>query len=179
MKRKIPDTISEAEVILILNAEENLKKRLAYALMFYQAMRISEVTNLTTEHIDKQKLMIHIKEAKGMKDRDIPIAPFFAKPGEQRAVGLKGLTINLRQLPINFSIRTIERCLKRISIDVLDKDIHPHTLRHSGATYYLNKKKWNIRQLQRFLGHSKITTTEIYTHVSPEDLFNKMWEGES
>ena len=176
MKRKIPNTKTEEELILILNGEENIKKRLAYAIMFYQAMRIGEVINLKTEHINPKQLMIHIKEAKGKKDRDIPIALFFAKTGEQRTAGLHGLKISLKQLPINFSIRTIERSLKRVSLKVLDKNIHPHTLRHSGATYYLNKKGWDIRQLQRFLGHSKITTTEIYTHVSPKDLFNKMWE---
>jgi len=177
--RKIPITITEEELILILNAEEDIKKRLCYAIMFYQAMRVGEVISLGPEHIDRQSLMIHIKEAKGMKDRDVPIALFFAKPGEQRASGLRGLSIKLSSLPINYSIRTIERSLKALSLKVLNKDIHPHSLRHSGASHYLNKKKWDIRQLQRFLGHSKITTTEIYTHVSPQDLFNKMWEDDN
>ncbi len=179
MKRIIPDTITEEELILILNAEEDIKKRLCYAIMFYQAQRVGEVINLRLEHIDKKQLMIHLKNCKGQKDRDIPISPFFAKPGEQRAVGLKGLTIHLKHLPINFTIRTIERSLKKCAKEVLNKNIHPHTLRHSGATYYLNKKKWNVRQLQQFLGHAKITTTQIYLHVSPQDLFNKMWEGEN
>lgn len=47
---------------------------------------------------------------------------------------------------------------------------------NSGATYYLNEKKWNIRVVQQFLGHSDIGTTQIYTHVKPEDLFKAMWE---
>ncbi len=176
--RKLPTTITEEELILIINTEQDIKKRLAYALMFYQCMRVGEVVSLGIEHIDKQSMMLHLKECKGSKDRDIPIALFFVKVEKQRAIGLKGLSIHLKNLPINFSIRTIERSLKAIAKQTIKKDIHPHTLRHSGATWYLNKKKWNVRQLQQFLGHSKITTTEIYLHVNPQDLFNKMWEGE-
>jgi integrase/recombinase XerC len=173
-KRIIPNTVTEEELIAILNVEPKIKRRLAYALMFYQCMRVGEVVRLTHKNIDKQKLMIHIKESKNMKDRDIPISPFFVK----RDPRLKGLKITLKQLPIDCSIRTLERSIKRIGRIALNKNLHPHILRHSGATWYLNKKKWDLRQLQRFLGHEKISTTTIYTHVSPQDLFNKMWEEE-
>lgn len=164
MPRKIPETITEEELLLILKAIKNTKKRLAYMLGFYEGMRVSEVINLRLENIDKGRKLIMIKEAKGKKDRNIPIAPEVYN--------------GLKYLPIGGGVRALQISFKKISIKVLNKsNIHFHTLRHSGATYYLNKKKWDLRSVQVFLGHSKIATTEIYTHVYPEDLVNRMWEN--
>lgn len=58
----------------------------------------------------------------------------------------------------------------------LNKDLHFHCLRHSGITHYLTKKRWSSLEVQRLAGHSKITTTQIYTHIRPDDLVNRMWE---
>ncbi len=57
------------------------------------------------------------------------------------------------------------------------KDLHFHSLRHSGITHYLTKKKWSSLEVQRLAGHSKIATTLIYTHINPQDLVNRMWES--
>ena len=167
-KRTIPDTISEEEIVEILKHTKNPQHRAAFYLGFYQGMRVSEVAKLTQENIDKQSHLIKIKQAKGSKDRHIPIV----KP-----ILLSNNTIFqiLKQIPIKIGIRAIQYAFKNKAKRVLKKDIHFHTLRHSGATWLLNKKKWDIRQVQRFLGHSKIQTTEIYTHVSPEDLINLEW----
>lgn len=166
--RKIPDTIQEEELIQILNREKSKKKRLAYMLGFYQAMRLSEVINLTPERVNYNQHIIEIKEAKGKKDRHVPII----KPLKLREIEVK---LALRHLPIGIGGRALQIAFKKKAKEVLNKDLHFHTLRHSGATWLLNKKKWDIRQVQRFLGHSKIQTTEIYTHVSPEDLIALEW----
>lgn len=160
--RKIPQVITEEELVQLMQVEPKLKYRYAYALGFYECLRVSEVVHLGKEHIDKQMRILHIKEAKGHKDRDIPIAPEVWK--------------GLKFIPIGCSIRTLQRNFKQAGIKALNKNLHFHILRHSGITHYLNKKKWDIRQLQRLAGHSKISTTEIYAHVNPEDLVNKMWE---
>lgn len=162
---KIPEIITEEELIKILQAEKKPKFSYAYALGFYDCMRVSEVVNLTKENIDKGQRMFHIKEAKGHKDRDIPVAPEVMK--------------GLKFIPVGCSVRTLQRNFKQAGLKALNKNLHFHILRHSGITHYLNKKRWDIRQLQRFAGHSKISTTEIYTHVNPEDLVNKMWESYS
>jgi len=163
MGRKIPITISEKELILIVKKVKNPKHKLAFMLGFYQCMRVGEVVSLLPSNIDKGMKLILIKQGKGDKDRNIPIAP--------EVIG------GLRHLPVGVGIRALQKSFKKYSINVIDKDIHFHTLRHSGATHYLNVKKWDIRQVQVFLGHSKIQTTEIYTHVSPQVLIDKMWEG--
>jgi len=103
---------------------------------------------------------IHIKNAKGNKDRNIPLA--------------KEVEPYLDALPIELSERSLGVAFKRMAKNVLGKDMHFHCLRHSAGTHYLNVKKWNIRLVQDFLGHSSIATTQIYTHVNPSDLLNAM-----
>lgn len=166
--RKIPETISEEELIKIVTSEKDNKKRLAYLLGFYQAMRVSEVIKLLPENIELNSHIIKIKQAKGEKDRNIPIV----KPLKLRE---NEIVLALKHLPIDIGVRALQIAFKRKAKEVLEKDLHFHTLRHSGATWLLNKKKWDIRQVQRFLGHSKIQTTEIYTHVSPSDLVALEW----
>lgn len=160
--KKIPETMSEDDVITILNVVKKPHHKLAIALGFYQAMRVSEVVKLKPEDIDYGQKIIRIKDAKGKKDRNIPIAP-------QVQRGLKN------NLPIKCGIRALEIMFKKISKKVLNRDLHFHSLRHSGATYYLNEKKWDSRQVQVFLGHNSLQTTQIYCHVRPQDLVDLMW----
>lgn len=162
MKFVIPKTITEEELIKILKTIRNNKIRLAFALGFYECMRVSEVVNLKPENINKDLKLIEIKQSKGSKDRNIPIAPEIMK--------------GLKHLPVGCSIRTLQRQFKNKCKEVLEKDCHFHTLRHSGVTYYLVKKRWSSLEVQRMAGHSKITTTQIYTHINPVDLVDRMWE---
>ncbi len=161
--RVLPETISEEELISILKTTSQLHHRLAYALGFYNCLRISEVINLRPEHLEYGQKLMRIKEGKGKKDRNIPIAPEVFR-------GLK------RNLPIGIGVRALQIAFKKKGLEVLKKDLHFHQLRHSGATHYHNIKGWDIRKLQVFLGHSRIDTTEIYTHILPKDLMKVMWE---
>lgn len=162
MGRKIPETITEKEFIELIKHIKNPKKKLAYSLGFYQAMRVSEVIKLQKENIDRNRRLILIKDAKGSKDRNIPISP--------------NVLAGLKHLPIGCGIRALQMSFKNASKKYLNKDLHFHTLRHSGATHYLNVKKWDVRYVQQFLGHSNLNTTQIYTHVNPQNLMEKMWE---
>jgi len=168
MKRKIPTTITEEELIEVLLATKNFKHRASYILGFYQAMRISEVINLKPENIIKDRHIIELKNCKGAKDRNIPII----KPLK---LSMNTMWFAFKQVPINLSPRALQIAFKNKSKKVLGKDLHFHCLRHSGATWLLNKKRWDVRQVQQFLGHSKLATTEIYTHVSPQDLMELEW----
>lgn len=168
--RKLPETISEEELIKILKATKKDNHKLAFMLGFYEAMRISEVVKLKPEHIEKSKHLIHIKEAKGKKDRDIPVVkPLKLNP--------QSVLRALNKLPVGCGERSLEIAFKNKCKKVLGRDLHFHTLRHSGATWLLQKKKWNLRQVQFFLGHSKISVTEIYTHVGAGDLIDLEWEN--
>lgn len=173
MAFKIPETITEAELIAIINdpkVKKNVRNRYVYLFSFYQCLRISEVMKLLPEDYDPNTKLLHIRQAKRKKDRKVPISPKVIR-------ALKFLPLGSTKAK-DKGIRAIQYALKKDAKRILGKDIHPHTLRHSGATYYLNAKRWDIRQLQRFLGHSDIKITQIYTHVNPEDLTKLMWEDD-
>lgn len=162
--RKIPTTITEEEFLKLLKDVRMKHHQLAFCLGFYQCMRVSEVVKLKPEDVDIQRHIIMIKEGKGMKDRNIPINP-------------KIIRI-LKHLPVDCGARALQIALRRKGKQILNKDLKFHSLRHSGATYYLNQQKWDIRHVQQFLGHSKLDTTQIYTHVSPKDLSKLMGWGD-
>lgn len=163
MAKILFETITEEELNKIIDNTKKPHHKLAFALGFYECMRISEIVNLKPENIDKNLKIIKIKQAKGKKDRNIPIAPEIMK--------------GLKHLPIKCGVRALQQKFKQIANKILNrKDLHFHTLRHSGITHYLTKKKWSSLEVQRLAGHSKISTTEIYTHIRPEHLINRMWE---
>lgn len=162
MGLKLPEIITEEELLQLLNKTKHKHHYLAYALGFYQAMRISEIVNLKLEDIDFNLKLIWIKQGKGSKDRKIPLAP-----------QVKSI---IKDLPIKCGVRALEIAFKGISKQVLNKDLHFHCLRHSGITHYLVKKGWSSLEVQRLAGHSRITTTQIYTHINPQDLVNRMYD---
>jgi len=165
---KLFDTITEEQLLQIVKATKLLKYKLAFLLGFYQCMRVSEIAKLKQENINKNLKLIYIKEAKGHKDRNIPISP--------------EVISKLKYLPCgsdtakDYGIRSIQYAFTTASKKVLGNPINIHMLRHSGITYYLTKKKWNTMQVQRLAGHSKSSITEIYTHIRPQDLVDQMWE---
>ena len=162
VKRIIPETISEEEFIQLISGVKKPHHKLSFILGFYACMRVSEVVNLKPENVDIKQRLIRIKQAKGKKDRNVPLP-------KQAVRGVKNL-------PVGIGERSLQIAIKKYGKKMLDKDIHFHTLRHSGATHYLNKKKWSLRHIQQLLGHSQLSTTAIYTHVNPDELISKMWE---
>lgn len=162
MGRKLPEILTESEFINLIKSVVDKRRRLAFMLGFYNCLRVSEVVKLKPEDIIRGQKLLCVKAGKGDKDRNIPIAP--------------EVWNGLKYLPVGVKVRALQKSIKKYSKSALGKDIHFHTLRHSGATHYLNVKKWDLRSVQVFLGHSKLSTTQIYTHVSPRDLISKMWE---
>jgi len=104
--------------------------------------------------------IIHLTHCKNDKDRNIPLAPEVEE--------------HLGELPIKICTRSLEVAFARIAKKVLGKKLHFHCLRHSAGTHYYQKWNNNIRMLQQFLGHSNLNTTEIYTHVNPQQMMEMM-----
>jgi integrase/recombinase XerD len=162
MSLKLPDFLSEEELVKVLDVTPKAYHKLAFALGFYQCMRVSEVIKLQKEDVDMVQKLLKIRQAKGSKDRIIPIAPEVMK--------------GLKHLPIPCGVRALEIQFKKKALEALNRDLHFHTLRHGGCTHYLIKKKWSTLEVQRMAGHSNPNTTQIYTHINPQDLVNRMWE---
>lgn len=176
---KLPEIITEEEFQKILEGTKNDKHRLAFALGFYECLRVSEVACLEPENVQKDTKLLLIKGsdvskgkkgAKRGKDRNIPIAPEIMK-------GLKYLPVGSHKAK-DRGIRAIQIAFKIKAKEILNKDLNFHLLRHSGITHYLTKKKWNSLEVQRLAGHSKVSITEIYTHINPQNLVDRMWDNE-
>lgn len=163
--KKLPEIITEIELIKILKATNKKHHIVAFILGFYQCMRVSEVIKLQKGNIRRNQRILLIKQAKGCKDRNIPINPKILK--------------FLKHIPIKCGARALQIAFRQRAEEVLNKDLSFHNLRHSGATYYLNVMKWNLRQVQQFLGHANIQTTQIYTHISPQNLMEAMYKEEN
>lgn len=166
---KLPEVITEEEFKKVLEKVKNPKHKLAYCLGFYQAMRVSEVAKLRPEHINRATKLILIKQAKGGKDRNIPIAP-------QVMGGLRHLPIG-NDTAKDHGIRALQIAWNRITKKVLGRKLNFHLLRHSSITHYLTQKKWSSLEVQRLAGHSKVSITEIYSHIRPEHLVERMWDN--
>lgn len=178
MSEKLFEIITEEEMQKILDGTKSQKHKLAFALGFYECLRVSEVACLQPENVNRELKLLLIKGsdvskgkkgAKRGKDRNIPIAPEVLKGLKYLPVGnIKSKDAGVRGLQVAFK-KAVKKTLGRT-------DVHFHTLRHSGITHYLTKKKWNTMEVQRLAGHSKSSITEIYTHINPQNLVDRMWE---
>ena len=164
----LPNVLSKEEVQQILNALTNQKHKLMLVLIYTCGLRRSELLNLKPQHVDSDRKVLIIKQAKGRKDRltQLPqkvidqLRNYYAKakPRTWLFEGQKpGEQYSERSLNLVF-----KQALAKTSIK---KPATLHWLRHSYATHLLEKGV-NIRAIQELLGHSSLKTTEIYTHVT-------------
>jgi len=158
---KLPEIITEQELVEILKVTKKAEHRASFVFGFYGCMRVSEVVKLKQEDIDKNVKLIWIKQSKGHKDRKIPLTPEMMK--------------FIKYIPVGCGSRALQIAFKTKGKKALNRDLHFHILRHSGITYYITKRGFSTLEVQRLAGHSKSTITEIYTHISPLDLVEKAW----
>ncbi|HBR53459.1 MAG TPA: integrase [Flavobacteriaceae bacterium] len=169
--KKLPVVLSIEEVLQLIQVTKNLKHRVVIAMLYASGLRIGELLNLQLSDFDFNRNMLHIRRAKGRKDRYATIAQ-----------SLHGLIQNYYAAykPKKFFIENPQgkqyspstiRTFLRTSCELanITKAVTPHTLRHSYATHLLEQGT-DIRYIQELLGHSRPETTMIYTHVSSQDL---------
>lgn len=166
---KLPNILSTVEVKKLLTSFKNEKHRTIFYLIYAGGMRISEVTHLRVTDIDASRNIIHIRQSKGAKDRDIPLSKKaleqlrtyykLYKPTEYLFEGQFGGMYSTS------SIQTLFR--KALKNCKIHKKATVHTLRHSYATHLLESGT-DLRIIQELLGHKSSKTTEIYTHVSQQ-----------
>lgn len=171
-EKSIPIVLSKDEVKKLLESIENKKTKLMLSMIYACGFRVSELVNLKLADLDFDEDIGHVRMGKGRKDRIFNI-PKALKSQLEKQVQLQ--SENKKEYLFSgqngkMGTRNIQRLLKAAAEKAgIKKDIHVHTLRHSFATHLLENNV-DIRKIQELLGHADLSTTQIYTHVSTEEL---------
>jgi len=166
--RKLPRTLSSEEVAEMFQASElSPRDNMMIKCMYYLGLRNSEVRNLHTDDIDTINNTVKVVQGKGAKDRYVPIPEGFSEELEGHIRDKKGHLFKGRSASGTISDRHIRRIVKgyakRSGVRKAE-EVHPHTLRHSYATHLQNNGV-PLNVIQSMLGHERIETTTIYTHM--------------
>ena len=178
----VPDGLSTSEIELMIDATKGkgwqpIRDRAILELFYASGMRVSELVHLTVENINFEVGYVRCM-GKGSKERIIPIGRNACSTVQKycdsvREKLLKGNITNvlfLSRLGKKISRQSIWKIIKIYAQKAnIKKQIKPHTLRHSFATHLLEHGA-DLRSVQEMLGHSDISTTQIYTHVDKERL---------
>ncbi|MEO6624824.1 MAG: site-specific integrase [Burkholderiaceae bacterium] len=166
--KKLPSVLSRDEVVRLLANVERPAHRILLMTIYATGLRVSEATHLRAQDIDSERMVIHVHGGKGAKDRLVPLSPVLlqslreywklGRPQSWLFPGVKPQNSVNRQ-----TVATA--CVAAALAAGLKKHVTPHTLRHSFATHLLEAGV-DIRTIQRWLGHSQLRTTALYTHIS-------------
>ncbi|MBT8244703.1 MAG: tyrosine-type recombinase/integrase [Winogradskyella sp.] len=169
--KKLPTVLNKSEVKSILEATTNLKHRTLLSLVYSAGLRIGEALKLQVKDIDTERYLIHIKTAKGRKDRYTLLAPSFIPILESyiEHYNPKNLLFEGRSGEAYSQVSARQVLRSSIQKAKIKKYATLHTLRHSFATHLLESGT-DIRYIQELLGHNSPKTTMIYTHVSSTNL---------
>jgi integrase/recombinase XerD len=174
--RTLPVVLSPQEVARLIAAARNIKHQVALSVAYGTGLRVSEVVGLKVTDVDSQRMTLRVEQGKGRKDRYAMLSPVLLQrlrswwriahaqgkilPGGWLFPGLDPMDpLSTRQLN-----RAVHAAAEAAGID---KRVSPHTLRHSFATHLLERKV-DIRVIQVLLGHKKLETTSVYTHVATD-----------
>lgn len=171
--RSLPKVLSEEEVKKVISNTENLKHRCMLLTAYSAGLRVSEVINLRLDDIDSDNMTIRINLGKGRKDRLTVLAKSLLAELRRYVKAYKPkYWLFEGQSGDQYSSVSAGRVFKKaLAASQLPMHFTFHSLRHSFATHLLNNG-YNLRQVQKLLGHNNIKTTEIYTHVSDENIKN-------
>ncbi|WP_435416532.1 tyrosine-type recombinase/integrase [Polaribacter aestuariivivens] len=172
-EKQLPSVLSVDEVKAIFNNITNLKHKTLLSLLYSAGLRIGEALNLKIDNIDSKRMLIHIKQAKGKKDRYTLLSHSFLKLLRAYYLAYKPKDFLFEgQNGKKYSNASAQAVLKKsVQNTKINKKVTLHTLRHSFATHLLENGT-DIRYIQELLGHSSPKTTMIYTHVSQTSLKN-------
>lgn len=171
--KKLPEVLSRLEIEKILAIIDNKKHKLLIALSYGAGLRVSEAVNLKVKDINSEELTIHLREAKGKKDR---LTIFSEKLKNDLRAAMAGKNSNDYIFASERGGRLTERSAQKVFYNALkkcgiNKPATFHSLRHSFATHLLENGV-DVRYVQELLGHANIRTTQIYTKVTNPSLKN-------
>lgn len=168
-EKKLPIVLSKEEIEKIIIVTKNLNHRLIIQIGYSAGLRVSEIINLKWKDIDFDREIIHLKLAKGKKDRIVMLSNKVKDSLKDLDINKEGYVFKTNRNK-KYNIRTLQQILKNSAEKAkINKKVSPHTLRHSFATHLLERGT-DIRYIRDLLGHADINTTLIYTKVSKKDI---------
>ena len=166
-KKKLPVVLSKVDVKSIIENTNNLKHRCIVSILYSAGLRRSELLNLKLTDIDSSRMLIHVTDTKGNKDRYTLLSNTTLK--DLRLYYKQWRPHNyLFESPKNgkYSANSVGKIVTESAVRAgIKKHVSPHILRHSFATHLLEAGT-DLRYIQLLLGHNSTKTTEIYTHVA-------------
>ncbi|MCU5745460.1 site-specific tyrosine recombinase XerD [Staphylococcus sp. SQ8-PEA] len=181
-ERKLPDVLEVDEVIRLIEAPDTSKNngcrdRAILELLYATGIRVTELINLKVEDLNLMMGFVRVF-GKGNKERIVPLGDTVidyldyylnsVRPKLMKNTVTDGLFLNLRGKPL--TRQAIWKSIKQYGVKAqIHKTLTPHTLRHSFATHLLENGA-DLRAVQEMLGHSDISTTQLYTHVSKSQI---------
>jgi site-specific recombinase XerD len=168
----LPSVLSIGEVKRLFEQLQNIKHRCMLYLAYGCGLRVSEITGLKIADIDSERMQIHIKGAKGKKDRmvTLPDSALLLLREYYRTYHPKTWLFESTVKGEPYSTTSLQAIFRRAKARAkINKKASFHTLRHSFATHLLESGT-DIRLIQALLGHSNLKTTMIYTHISNSTL---------
>lgn len=178
-EKKLPCVLSKEEVARLLDATESLRDRLALELVYSSGLRSEEVVNLTVIDIDPDRMLIRVRQSKGKKDRDVTLSKVVLNRLREyvrihRPVHYIFPSTTEANTPLHTS--TIRKKLMKAKKKAgITKPGSLHLLRHSYATHLL-EAGYDLRTIQKLLGHTQLSTTMVYLHgvVSPASVVSPL-----
>ncbi len=174
--RKLPLVLSQEEVKRLIEAAPNLQYRTLLMLLYGTGLRRAEASLLKVSDIDSERRVIHVRQGKGSRDRDVPLTAKLLEALRQYwrwkkpKVYLFPSTSGHRGVQQPISGETVWYACHRAAVKAgISKRIGPHTLRHSFATHLLEAGA-DLRTIQVLLGHQKLKDTIVYLHLSQRHL---------
>lgn len=174
--QRLPAVLSQEEVAQLIDSANNLLDYTMLMTLYSTGMRRAELIRLKVEDIDSQRMIIHIRQGKGNRDRDVPLTPKLLKALREYWRWMKPKTYLFPGMVRNWRADkpltpkcvwiAVQDAAKRSGIK---KRVSPHTLRHSFATHLLENGA-DLRTIQLLLGHSELEATTVYLHLSRRHL---------
>jgi site-specific recombinase XerD len=171
---QLPRFFNQDEVAAIINSTPNVKHKAMLMLCYSTGSRVSEVVSLKTTNVDSKRMAILIQQAKGKKDRIVPLSPVLLVMLREYAINYKpsgkGFLFQGSSEGSPYSGRSLQEILHLAKEKAkVFKPGGVHALRHSFATHLLDKGT-DISMIQKLLGHNDIKTTLRYLHTTNKDI---------
>ncbi len=163
----LPTVLTKDETQILFKTITNKKHKLMIQLLYSAGLRVSELVKLKVQDIDLQNNQGWVRKGKGNKDRLFVIAESIKQELKNHIATCTGSWLFKGQrLGTHLSVRSIQQILKTARKNAkLNKNIHPHTLRHSFATHLI-ENGYAVAHVQSLLGHASAETTMVYVHLA-------------